>query len=318
MSVAPVAGSGVALGVFTRELSAPVENIELRPRALTCRVGSNEIDRYLTVVRPSGIDVAAFNRSGGPVLWMHGKEARGSLPVGKAQVRYRGHPDDDLVARVVFRDDEFSRELFSCYADGSLTGWSLRALPHGQQCGPPSYEEIRMRPELERANTIFRSAELVECSAVAIPGCASAVTLMIERGLWSPVQARQYLATHKVPARPPSAPARAAGPDGGLRLEYAGQQWSVYSHGGDIVASYIESPGSLDRAGRMLRSLALTGLISRSLTPCSRPSIEYNPAEDMWLVKQAGGAVVAGFDAGRDDALAAAARRLRAVGGGGA
>jgi hypothetical protein len=228
MPQSPVA---VPLGVFTRDISAPIENVELRPRALTCRVGSNGIDRYQTVVRPSGIDVAAFNRLGGPVLWMHGKEARGSLPVGKAQVRYRPPPDDDLVARVVFRDDEFSRELFSCYADGSLTGWSVRALPHSQQCWPPSYEEIRHRPELERAQTVFRSAELVECSAVAIPGCASAVTLMIERGLWTEPQARQYLATHRLPDRPPSQPARAPQPDGGLRLEYQGQQWLVYDRG---------------------------------------------------------------------------------------
>jgi len=196
------APGAVPLGVFTRDISAPVEDVEIRPRAIVCRCGSNELDRYQTVVRPSGIDYASFNRSGGPVLWMHGKEARGSLPVGKSQVKYRPAPDDDLVARVVFRDDEFSRELFSCFADGSLTGWSIRALPHTQHCGPPSYEEIRQRPELERANTIYRSAELVECSAVAIPGCKSAVTLMIERGLMALPEAKRWLTTGRRRHRP--------------------------------------------------------------------------------------------------------------------
>jgi hypothetical protein len=91
------APGAVPLGVFTRDISAPVEAVELRTRAVLARVGSNEIDRYQTCVCPSGIDYAAFNRSGGPVLWMHGKENRGALPVGKAQVRYRSLTDTEPV-----------------------------------------------------------------------------------------------------------------------------------------------------------------------------------------------------------------------------
>jgi hypothetical protein len=63
--------------------------------------------------------------------------------------------------------------------------------------------------------------------------------------------------------------------------------------------------------------MALTGLISRSLTPCSRPCIEFDPANDRWLVRAAGGGIIGAWDAGRDDALAQAARRLRSAGGGG-
>jgi hypothetical protein len=309
----------VPLGEFTRDCSSAVEDIEIRPRALTCRIGSNEIDRYLTVVRPSGIDYASFNRSGGPCLWQHGAESRGSLPVGRAQVKYRPPPDDDLIARVVFRDDEFSRELFKCYADSTLSGWSLRALPRSQQCGPPSYEEIRARPELERCSTVFRSAELVELSAVAIPGCRSAVTLMIERSLWSPVQARQYLATHHVPVKPPSAPARSSGPEGGLRLEWRPDtaQWIVYSGGSTVVNAYMDDPGALQKAGRLLRSLSLTGMISRSLgAGYPRPCLEFDAPNDRWLVRGAGGGIIGGFDAGLDDALSRAAKRLRSAGGG--
>jgi hypothetical protein len=280
-------------------------------------VSSNEVDRLSTVIEPRGIDYASFNRSGGPVLWQHGAESRGSLPVGKSTVQYR-REHDDLVARVTFREDEFSRELFSMFADQTLTGWSIRALPHSQACGPPSYEEVRMRPELGRCNTIYRSCELVEISAVAIPGSRSAVTLMIERGLWSASEARRYTATHHVPVKAPSAPARTTQQaEGGLRLEYQGQQWLVYDRGQNVVATRNDEAGGLELSGRLLRSMALTGLISRSLTPCSRASIEFDPADGgRWLVRAAGGGILGAYSAGLDDGLAQAARRLRSAGGG--
>jgi hypothetical protein len=300
------------LGIFTRDLASPVEDVELRPRAIVCRCGSNELDRLMTVVMPSGMDLGPFNRSGGPVLWSHGHESRGTVPIGKAQARYRPPPDDDIVARVVFRDDEFSRELFSCYASGDLTGWSIRAIPRQQACGPPSYEEIRRRPELERCQTVFRASELCEVSAVAIPGCRSAVTLMIERGLWSPAQARAYTATHKIPDRAPSAPARAAGPDGGLRLEFSDQQWKVLDHGDHVSAAYRDDAGALLRAGKLLRSMALTGAFRSA--PSAAPGIEYDPVGDRWVVRSAAG-ILGAYSAGLDNALDQAARRLRTAGG---
>jgi hypothetical protein len=315
-----VTGIGIPLGEFTRDISAPVEEVEIRPRAIVCRVGSNELDRYLTVVQPSGIDYAAFNRSGGIVLWQHGKEARGSLPVGKSTVRYRPPPDDDLVGRVVFRDDAFSRELFALYADSSLTGWSLRALPHPQHCGPPSYEEIRQRPDLQRCNTIYRSAEMVELSAVAIPGCRSAVTLMIERGLLALPEAKRWLTTGNLPDRPASPPARAPEqPDGGLRLEYRVDtgQWRILTRGDEVSSVYRDAPGELERAARMLRTLALSGAFARAAPPSyARPCIVYDVGRSAFLVHWPGGRTQ-GFSDWSQDALASAGRFCKSASLGG-
>jgi hypothetical protein len=313
------APGAVPLGVFTRDISAPIEDVELRPRALTCRVGSNELDRYQTVVQPSGVDYAAYNRAP-VVLWEHGRGSRGMLPIGRAAVRYRPPPDDDLVARVVFRDDAFSRELFGFYADSTLTGWSLRALPHSQHCGPPSYEEIRKRPELERCQTVFRSSELCELSAVAVPGCRGAVTLMIERGLWTEPEARRYLATHRVPDRPAQAKTPAVEqPDGGLRLEYRSDtgQWRVLTRGDEVSAVYRDGPGELERAARMLKTLALSGVFARSAPPSySRPCIVYDVGRDCYLVHRPGGHSQ-GFLCWYSDALAAAGRMCKTASLGG-
>jgi hypothetical protein len=249
----------------------------------------------------------------------HGREAHGSLPVGKAQARYRPS-HDDLVAKVEFRDDPFSRELFACYADGTLTGWSIRAAPHSQDCSPPTYDEIRKRPELERASMVYRSSTLLELSAVAIPGCASAVTLCIERGLISLPEGRRWLATGHLPDRPVSrsAPVKAPQLDAGLRVEYSAGAWLVYQRGDQAATVYSEDASALSRAGRLLKSFAMTGFFARSAPEAVlRPAIQYDAARERWIVQAPGGRVLGEFDDWNDGGLAAAGKLCKTASSGG-
>ncbi len=179
--------------VVIRSYDAMVEQVLDGERAVIARVGSMEIDRFGTVIVPSGIDVSIFNSRSPVFLWEHGiSKIRETLPIGRGWAKYRRH-EDDLICKCIFRSDSFSDQLFEFYRDRTLTGWSVRVLPNVNLCTPPTRSEIQARPELVNCNLVYRASELAEISATAVAGNRDAVSLLVSRGMLTPDEAARTM-----------------------------------------------------------------------------------------------------------------------------
>ncbi len=171
---------------IVRAYEATVDDVKPGERSVVAKINSRAIDRHRTIIEPKGIELANY-RANPVVLWEHGKDpARGTMPVGRNQwIKSSG---DHLVAKTVFRDDDYSKELFRAYQEGDLRGWSVNVLSH--DASPPTREEMRALPDLERCDLIYRRTELAEYSGVAIPSNRDALTVLASRGIWIPDDAR--------------------------------------------------------------------------------------------------------------------------------
>lgn len=175
------------MSAIIRAYDATVDDVKPGERSVVAKIGGRAVDRHRTIIDPKGIDLASY-RSNPIVLWEHGRDPqRGMMPVGRnLWIKTDG---DRLIAKTVFRDDDYSQELFKAYQDGDLRGWSVNVLAH--EASPPSREEIRATPDLaERCDLIYRRTELAEYSAVAIPSHRDALTVLASRGIWIPDDAR--------------------------------------------------------------------------------------------------------------------------------
>lgn len=142
------------------------------------RINTGDVDRYKTVIMPSGGRWEDFMRAGPAVLWEHGNDStRGRLPIAK--VLTMGRDQSGIVAEMRFAGDTFSQNLLDNYVDGTLRSFSVEFLPDKEGSGPPTREELRANPKWRDAHTIFRSWEMSGLSAVSYPGNASATILSI-------------------------------------------------------------------------------------------------------------------------------------------
>lgn len=178
---------------IVRSYEALIDDVQPGERSVVAKINTAAVDRFKTVIEPTGIDVKRFVKN--PiVLWEHGKDPqRGRIPIGRnAWIKVR-KTERDVIAKTIFRDDPFSDELFRMYQDGTLKGFSVDGLMVPGLFGPPTSDEIRRRPELADCKMVYRALELVEYSAVAMPGNAEALALAVSRGLWVPDDVRASL-----------------------------------------------------------------------------------------------------------------------------
>ena len=130
------------------------------------------------------------------VLFEHGKSpVRGSVPIGRnVWIKQDNVGRGRILAKTRFAEDEFSDLLFSFYKDGTMRGWSISILP--EDVGPPSRDEVRSRPELKECELVYRTSEMLEYSAVGIPGAADclsdpelrSLSTLVMRGFWTPTE----------------------------------------------------------------------------------------------------------------------------------
>lgn len=187
---------------ISRSYAAKVDDVDKKNREVTSIVSTEEPDRYATVLLAAGCDSGAYLKNP-VVLWAHGQDsARGSLPIGRnVSLRFDRAKTPRIIARTRFLDDEFSSGLFAMYRDGFCSAWSIRALP--KKFGPPTSEEIRRHPDWRDVATVYRAYELLETSAVGVPGNGSCTTLdeqdvpalrsMIARGMFVHPDVRRQL-----------------------------------------------------------------------------------------------------------------------------
>jgi hypothetical protein len=171
---------------LTRSFTATIDDVQPGERSVVAKINTDGVDRYRTVIMPTGALLEGY-RKNPVVLWEHGQDpARGTMPIGKNQwikTNERG-----IVAKTIFKDDAYSNEIFRCYQDGYLAGWSVRMV--NPKYSAPTRDEIRSRPELSECENVFRSWELGEYSATAIPGNQDTLSMLVSRGIWIPDNAR--------------------------------------------------------------------------------------------------------------------------------
>lgn len=171
---------------IVRAYEAKIDDVSPGERSVVARINTDAVDRYRTVIDPAGADLAAYRRNP-VVLWEHGLDrARGTVPVGRALWIKHDKGSRSIVAKTKFAEDEFSDRLFRLFQEEVLRGYSIRGNPDPAATGPPTSAELRKRPDLADARLMYRKWELVEYSAVAIPGNPDALATAVARGLWLP------------------------------------------------------------------------------------------------------------------------------------
>jgi hypothetical protein len=176
-----------------RSFGAEIDDVRADERSIVAKISTGELDRYRTVIKSAGVDFANY-RKNPVVLFEHGKSpVRGTLPIGRnLWVKPDGVGNGRILAKTIFAKDEFSDLLFSFYKDGTMRGWSISILP--EDVGPPSRDEVRSRPEMKDCELVYRSSEMLEYSAVGIPGAADclsdpelrSLSTLVVRGFWTP------------------------------------------------------------------------------------------------------------------------------------
>jgi HK97 family phage prohead protease len=146
-----------------------IREVDDQKFTITSYITTNAVDRYITRVLPQGIKTEAYEKLGRPVFFNHNffqlpigrnlwlkKDERGILAKTEFLVNYY---ESDM--------DQFVRDLFKLYRDGILKGWSISFIP--LKWHDEGDENSRVR--------VFDEVELLEYSAVTIPGNPEALTL---------------------------------------------------------------------------------------------------------------------------------------------
>lgn len=155
-------------------------------RSVIATINTDIVDRYRTVILPSGGQLDNYRKN--PVVLLN---HYGSI-VGKNQwIVNRG---GKLVAKTVFMGRELSEEadqVFRMYQEGYMRGFSISFAPDPDASSKPTKEELAARPDWDGARTIFRKWELIEYSAVTVPANPDALAEAVSRGWFRPEWAPQ-------------------------------------------------------------------------------------------------------------------------------
>lgn len=180
---------------FTRGFEAIIDDVQESQRSIVAKINTDGIDRYRTVITPQGAILDGY-RANPVVLWEHGQDpTRGTRPIGKnktIEANKRG-----IIAKTIFKDDAYSMDLFKCYQDGWIRGWSVRMV--NPKYSAPTPDEIRSRPELRDCELVFREWELGEYSGTVLPGNKDTLTMLESRGIWMPEHLRGMANTPVIP-----------------------------------------------------------------------------------------------------------------------
>ena len=192
--------------LISRAMDATVDDVLDGERAVVGIINTASVDRFNTVIEPGGVDLAEY-RKNPVVLWDHGKDARhrGTLPIGRNLWIRHDRGSDRLIAKTKFHDDAFSDNTFKLYQARALNAFSVYGLADPATASKPRASEIRARPELARAQLVYRTLRLTEYSAVSVPGNADCLALAVSRGLELP-EALEAARAAAAPPGPPAAP----------------------------------------------------------------------------------------------------------------
>ena len=241
-------------GPVIRAFDAVVDDVNMADRTLVAKINTCGKDRYNTVISPRGGSFEAYRRNP-VVLWEHGKDPRRFTdPIGRnGWIKPDGGDKSSrILAKTRFLEDEFSQQRLEWYNDGTLSAFSVSALPKWEDSGPPTPAELRGRPDWEGATNIFRSWELAEYSGTAVPGnadtlvagrAATLLDLVTRNLLWLPDEARGLIESRAVQEAieeyvEPPAPTEVVRT--APYIDTDGQSWTVRSATGVKIATFAD------------------------------------------------------------------------------
>ena len=176
-------------------------------RCVVATINTSAVDRYQTVIVPSGGDYTAYRKN--PVVLAYHDQ---KIVIGKNL--WIKASKDRILAKTQFLPEgiePLADKIFKLYQGEFLKAWSIGFDPI--EYGRPTPDELRKNKDWADAQTIFRTWELREYSAVTVPGNADALSEACSRGLDLPGWDRAKLFPGNIPAEPTPAPARAAPTD---------------------------------------------------------------------------------------------------------
>lgn len=165
-----------------RAYDATVGDIDRQARTIVSTINTDAVDRYRTVILPEGGRFDNY-RKNPVVLCNHDGYSR--LPIGK-NLWIKGQKRK-LLAKTQFLPegrDETADKVFLLYAEGFLNAWSISF--DEIEAGAPTADELRARPDWAGARCVYRVWDLLEYSAVTVPGNPECVTAAAARGLALP------------------------------------------------------------------------------------------------------------------------------------
>lgn len=161
--------AGRPTGDATLSARLPIDEIETKTaddggKRYTFTISTASIDRDRDVIAVDGWYTDAYMRAGGPVLYGHGFDANGTMPVGKTTKIWA--TKNALKAEMAFiPGDPFAERVQRAVDFGALRATSVgfRPLPN-----KAAWNE-------ERGGIDFREQELLEFSIVPVPANADAI-----------------------------------------------------------------------------------------------------------------------------------------------
>ena len=177
-------------------------------RAVVATINTDAVDRYRTVILPKGAKLENY-RKNPVVLLQHGPGLFGGggppLPIGRnAWIKIT---NGRMVAKTVFAPADVSEDaerVFRMYQSDFMRAWSVSFDPI--EYGKPTPEELRAKPDWAEADLIFREWELLEYSAVVVPGNPQALTEAVSRGIVDSQWLSRFGLAAQREAPPPATP----------------------------------------------------------------------------------------------------------------
>ena len=147
-------------------------------RAVVSYITTATIDRDNEVLRPDGMKSERYEKSGKPVFWGHQYSDPNDV-VGQCQWLKPDQTGKGIIAKTVFRNNQFADDVYHLYADDLtgqgpiLRGFSVGFIPlewdSGKKAGDPS--------------RTYTEWELLEFSCVSIPCNPDAQTILAAKKL---------------------------------------------------------------------------------------------------------------------------------------
>lgn len=245
-----------------RAYRARVDDVNPRDRSLVAKINTGEVDRFNTVIDARGIGLTNY-RNNPVVLWEHGRDPmRGAMPVGRNEwiKAVIGPTGPELIAKTYMyprgkKGDEFTERLFECYKDGDMRAFSVNVVPDMTRSSPPTYEEVRERPELAKCEMMYRGGDLAEYSLTAVGGNASALSELtaedarsilrcVARGLALPedlvrkAKAQAEDGAHKDDDDPGSQEDPELSDEEKRYISHDGDKWIVHAEDGSVLGEH--------------------------------------------------------------------------------
>jgi hypothetical protein len=155
-------------------------------RAAVSFITSDEVDHEGDVVIPAGVDWKSVWLRNPVVLASHNFQA---WPVARGEwIRVaKGDGFTGLLGKAIFDDDEEAQKLFGKVQRGIVRGQSIGfKAPDDMrpgEWGPPTFEELKRRPDWKGAKRVIRRCVLLEWSFVGIQMNSSSLVCAVSKGL---------------------------------------------------------------------------------------------------------------------------------------